>query len=145
MSTPAHGLTLEVVWYDEDMLELRLTASNSNISVQTSFYAALDAPKEVANQISGFPSRLGEVRAVKLGSQNLPGYGGLTASFASEGNLGHLLVTLSASAAPMEATRPIETATFSLSVTPSDIDTFAQALQNMECHVGSHATLRAAT
>lgn len=145
MSKPAHGLTLEVVWYDEDMLELQLIASNSNFSVQTSFYVALDAPKEVATQIVGFPSRLGEVREIKLGRQDLPGYGGLTASFTSEGNLGHLLVTLSISAAPLEAGRPIETATFSLPATPSDIDTFAQALQNMECHVGSHVTLHAAT
>jgi len=145
MSTPAHGLTLEVVWYDEDMLEIRLTASNSSFSVRTSFYTALDAPKAVATQIAGFPSRLGEVREVILGGQNLPGYGGLTLRFASEGNLGHLLVTLSASATPLAAGRPVETATFSLSATPSDIDTFAQALQNMECHVGSHASLRAAT
>lgn len=145
MSTIAHGLTLEVIWYDEDMLELRLTASNNNFSVQTSFYAALDAPKEVATQIAGLPSKLGEVREVKLGGQNLPGHGDLTVSFTSEGNLGHLLVTLSASAVPLEAIRPIEMTTFSLSATPSDIDTFARALQNMECHVGSHATLRAAT
>jgi len=145
MSTPAHGLTLEVVWYDEDMLELRASASSSNFSVQTSFYAALDAPKEVATQIAGFPARLSEVREIKLGGQNLPGYGGLTVGFASEGSLGHLLVTLSASAAPLKASRPIETTTFSLSTTPSDIDTFVKALQNMECHVGSHATLRATT
>lgn len=145
MSTPAHVLTLEVVWYNEDMLELRLTASNRNFTVQTSFYAALDAPKEVATQIAGFPSRLGEVREIKLGGQNLPGYGCLNVSFTSEGNLGHLLVTLSVSVAPLEASRPIETATFSLSATPSDIDTFAQALQNIDCDVGSHATLRAAT
>jgi hypothetical protein len=139
------GLTLEVIWYDEDMLELQLSASNGNFSAQTSFYAGLDAPQELANHIAGFPTSLAETREFELGGQQLRGYGGLTMRLSSESNLGHLLVTLSASATPLKVRRPIETATFSLSTTPADIDTFTQSLQRMECRVGSAATLRATT
>jgi hypothetical protein len=145
MGTPASGLTLEVIWYDEDMLELRLSASNDNFRANTSFYAGLNAPQELANVIAGFPSSRGEKREIEFGGQNLRGYGGLALRLSSEDNLGHLLVTVSASATPLEVSRPVETATFSLPTTPADIDAFAQALNKMECQVGSTATLRAAT
>jgi hypothetical protein len=145
MDTLPLGLRLEIVWYDEHMLRFQLSASNGNFSAQTSFYAALDAPQELANHIAGFPKSLAETREFEFGGQQLPGYGGLALRLSSEGNLGHLLVTLSACATPLEINRPIETSTFCLSTTPADIDTFTQALKRMECCVGAAATLRAAT
>jgi hypothetical protein len=41
-------LKIEIIWRDDDMLELRLSASNADFAGQANFYAALDEPLSFA-------------------------------------------------------------------------------------------------
>ncbi|MBW8876923.1 MAG: hypothetical protein JF614_18315 [Acidobacteria bacterium] len=136
---------LEVVWFDQDMLELRLTASSAGFAGQANFYAALDEPAAFAAQLSGFPRSREDVREYEFGNTNLQGYGGANIRIACKDGSGHLVVqaTIYMNAAGQPAVA--ESATVQLETVPASIDSFVEELQRMQVNVGQIAVLRDAT
>jgi hypothetical protein len=140
MST--HGLKIEVVWFDDDMIELRFRAASRKFAGETTLYAALDAPETLARALEGFPHDPTDARKVEFGQANLPGYGVVTMQLRCTDSVGHsiLQVEMQTSSSSMRAVR--ESAVVNLFILPASIDTFVAELRQMRVRVGDLATLQ---
>jgi hypothetical protein len=145
MSPTVPTLSLEVVWFDQDMLELRLSASNSRFAGQANFYAALDQPRDFAAEIEGFPRAAGDVREYEFGSTTMKGYGGAKIRFACKDGSGHLVVQVAIHMNPIGEKALVESATVHLETVPAAIDSFVEELRSMQVQLGQAAVLRHAT
>jgi hypothetical protein len=48
------GINLEVIWFDQDLLEVLFSCSNGYFSGQAQIYMSHDTPSELATGLSGF-------------------------------------------------------------------------------------------
>lgn len=145
MVNTSPGFKLEVIWFDDDMLELRVCASNSMFSGQSTFYASLDEPMTFANQISGFPKSTGDVREYEFGGSDLQGYGGAKIRMSCKDGSGHLDIKVSISSALFGDVQELETTILHFATVPSAIESFVDDLRKMQIRVGENAKLQSAT
>lgn len=61
------GVRISVIYTDEHLIELRISASNGLFAGQVDVYAESGAPAEFAVVLSGFPKTQGDVREFELG------------------------------------------------------------------------------
>lgn len=139
------ALTIEIIWFDDDMVELRLAASSANFSGKTTCYASLDAPADFAERIEGFPRNASDTRGYEFGQANLSGYGGAIINLRCKDATGHLLAKISLYSTPTDRRSDPESAVVQLDVTPATIDAFVEELRKMRVHVGHRAILRGVT
>lgn len=145
MSEATHGFELEVIWFDDDLLELRATASNGQFYGQTTFYAALDEAKKFASAIAGFPTSIGDVREYEFGSTGLSGYGGAKIRLSCKDGRGHLTANISIHELSTNNDKNIQSAVVVLCSDPASIDTFVEELRRLQLTVGEKARLSNAT
>ena len=145
MANTSHGLELEIIWFDDDMLELRVSASNGRFSGQSTFYASLDEPMKFANHISGFPKSTGDVREYEFGGADLQGYGGAKIRMSCKDGSGHLDIKVSISSTLFSDVQELETTSLHFATVPSEIDSFVDDLRKIQIRVGDNAKLQAAT
>jgi hypothetical protein len=147
MTNSAPKLAVEVVWFDNDMLELSLSACSAKFSGETSFYAALDEPAKFAEQIERFPramdDTMDDTREYELGGDGLHGYGGAKVHPSCKDSSGHLLVQMTVYEASDDQSRgATQSATVELGSVPAAIDSFVDELRRMRVQVGDLAVLR---
>lgn len=130
-------LTLELVWFDDDMLELRLRASNGRFAGEVNFYAALDEPSKFSAAIEGFPRSVSDVREYEFGSTDTPGYGTAKIRLRCKDRKGHLAAQVSIHANPMDEDSAAESASIQLEVLPAAIDLFVGELQSVKALGGT--------
>jgi|ERR1035437_4776204 hypothetical protein len=141
MSTLHPGLLIKVCWFDDDMIELAISASNGQFAGRTSFYARLDEPGRLAACISGFPRSQSDSREYEFGG-TLSGYGGAKIRFSCKDAKGHLLVQVSIYAAPGDQKDFVQSAVIQINVVPASIDSFVRDLNSMKLKVGEEAMLK---
>jgi hypothetical protein len=62
------GMTLTVVWFDEDLVELRVRVANARFAATVDVYALLDCFAELAEAVRGFPRSSVDRREFELGN-----------------------------------------------------------------------------
>jgi hypothetical protein len=145
MINASPGFELELIWFDDHMLEFRATASNDHFFGETTFYAALDEAKTFASAIAGFPTTINDSREYEFGGIELPGYGGVKLRFSCRDELGHLAITISIQACSLFEGQPLESSMLVLHSDPASIDTFVQELRRIQLRAGEKARLSPAT
>jgi hypothetical protein len=62
-------LSLEIIYHDEHLLEIRVSATNGRYSGVTSVYLNEDGQQliDFGNQLKGFPERIGQVEEIEFG------------------------------------------------------------------------------
>ena len=136
-------LSVEVVWFDEDMLELAFSARSSKFAGQTTFYAALDEAERFAKHIEGFPSRADDSREYEFGGSTVPGYGGAKLRLTCKDGTGHLVAQATIYRTPDSGpVRVAESATIEFASVPSAVDSFVEDLRRMRVRIGDVAVLR---
>jgi hypothetical protein len=135
------GIRIQVIWFDEDLLELRIQASNGRFEAVADLYAGPSAPSELAASIDGFPRSSDDTREVLLGTlDSKVAGGGVRMRFRCVDLVGHAEVHV-------EAQQPIgngpqrEVAAFSVPIEPAAVDEFVRQLRHMRLEPGSHAQL----
>jgi hypothetical protein len=136
------GLKIETVWFDSDMLELKLRACSADFSGQANFYAALDEPSVFAKHIEGFPNSINDVREFEFGSTNLQEYGGARIKLYCRDSSGHLVVQVEVYKNPIDLPNVSEAATIRIDAVPATVDSFVDDLKRMKIEVGEYAELR---
>ena len=134
-------LALEIIWFDDDMLELRVCASNGRFSGQATFYAALDEPARFAAKIEGFPLSASDSRDYKLGGGKFVECGSATARLACKDGCGHLLVEITICMPSGDENSAVESSTLLVEALPAEIDSFVEQLRLMRVEVGQIAVL----
>ena len=136
------GLRIEVIWFDADLLELRVQASNGRFAAVCDLYAPHTAPSELAALIEGFPRSADDAREVVLALLHLKfAGGGVRMIFRCTDPLGRAEVHLDVQQ-PIGNGPERETASFAVGIEPAAVDRFVAAVRRMHSEVGSHAHLR---
>lgn len=140
------GVTIEVIWLDDDLVEVRIAASNGRFAGATDCYCGHDTIPRLAAAARGFPSSSEDRRDLEIGTFD-PAYAGGGAKLVLRciDRTGHAIVDVVVRADPRGVAGLAETAAFSLPVEPAAIDEFVAALGRMRSVVGAVARLRPAT
>lgn len=62
------GLELEILWFDDDVISMRVRTSNGRFAGTTDLYVGYDGFKELADAIRGFPKSSVDSREHELGT-----------------------------------------------------------------------------
>ena len=91
--TSANGVHFEVVWHDDDVVSVRVSASNGAFSGVADAYVGSDGLVLVAENLNGFPVSPSDRREVTVGAfgEGSAG-GGVTLRFACTDGSGHARV-----------------------------------------------------
>jgi hypothetical protein len=140
------ALRISVVWLDEHMLELRIAASDGTFAGAVDVYSNLDEPNRLAALIEGFPLSNSDSREFIFGPNYSDGGNMASVQFVCLDSIGHVSVNIKlADSCPTSEQRITRRSEFSLTVTPSDIDTFVCELRQTKRKTWAGAILRAAS
>ena len=136
----AAGVEIEVIWADDHMLRLDVSASNGVFAGRIEAYAALDVAAQWAAALDGFPGDGDDCREVTTPtlSDEYAG-GGATMRFVVRDSAGRCAVQVRLRASDM--VRPIASAEFTIAVDAPAVDRFVAELRAMSSEVGQRAVL----
>jgi len=142
LDATAAGIDLRIVWFDNDMLELRVIASNGIFVGETTFYESFECPTNFARSIAGFPSTSEEVRTFVMGNTNNDGLlGGVSLKFSNLDKMGHLNLEIFIHGNATEVGELTEFAKLNIPMTPADVDELVYQLEQMKLIVGDGASI----
>lgn len=137
-------LEFTVVWNDEDLQEVVVSASSGPFSGEVNLYGGPNELKSVAQSLRGFPATPTDRRQIHLGQDALSGYGTVRLSVYCTDSTGHLAVEVAMRAFPASASKPQESAVVVIPAVVGDLDRFVAQLQAANNRVGASAALRGA-
>lgn len=135
------GIDLKIVWFDDDMLELQVTAKNGLFAGKTTFYDSFECIKDLANHMAGFPTTSTDVRKFALGETDLDGHGGVSFTLNCADKLGHLNLEVLIIGNDRKFRGMVESSKLCIPVEPAAIDSFVDQLQKMKLRVGDAARI----
>lgn len=135
-----NGISVEIVWLDEDVVELRITGSNGPFSGRTQVYGGLDALSKLAAWAKGFPQNPDERRLIELGTFD-PGFAGGGARLGLRCTDAACHVALDVLLATQVENNRHQRAEFFLEVEPAALDAFAGQLSSLQLRKGESASL----
>jgi hypothetical protein len=138
----AHGIHLQVVWTDDDLVELRVHAANDKFSGTVEVYSWDEQIAKAAPTLAGFPVGSGDEREIEFGTA-VPGHANGLARFrfrcTSVTGRAFAEVTL----VPRYAGEDTDqTVTLAVLVEAAAVDVFVQHLESMSRAREGTATLR---
>ena len=119
------GLTIRLLWSDNEALGVELRASNEKFAATTDLISTTMELRTFAACIAGFPARLGDERPFV----SKDGYCGLR--FRTIGTAGRAVVDVALEANQLDFSTAKAKAEFSIPVEPAAIDRFVAALHAM--------------
>ena len=134
------------MWFDDDVINLRISGSNGRFAGLVELYASHDSLPQLAKTIRGFPVSTTDVREFELGTfdETYAG-GGTRMQFLCTDNIGHAAVKINMRADPRRCKGQIESAVFQIWVEPAGVDNFVTQLDNMQVALGSTICLQRVT
>jgi hypothetical protein len=137
------GFEFQLIWYDYDLLNLRVKAWNGAFGGVTELYTAVGALRAAAQQLQGFPTSPSDNREIRFGNSNRKGAaGGIRMQFRCVDGAGHAYVDATIDSNYLTG-GTIQTVVLAVPVEAAAIDTFAQELERLERERSGTAYLRA--
>jgi hypothetical protein len=126
-----HQLKLEIIWKDDDMVELRAFASNGRYCGTTEVYTTAQELIELATRVEGFPKKVDDVVEFRAGAKQ--GYAFLDLIFNCVDGSGHTALLVSMEENVPTFHRPAEKheVRLELRCEPGSIDQFQKDLLEM--------------
>ncbi|HEY4380708.1 MAG TPA: hypothetical protein VGN01_10215 [Acidobacteriaceae bacterium] len=126
------GVAIRVVYFDADIYELRITATNGDFSGSVCLYVAIGQLGELADELSGFPRTSTDEREIELGTFER-GYagGGVRASFRCIDGAGHIQMRVRTET-DHNQDAPAQSVMLFLPIEPASIDKFVEELHALE-------------
>ena len=138
------GIRIKVIWFDVDMIELRIDGSNGRFAGSVECYDSHDALPQLANAIRGFPVSVTDIRLFELGElRDTYAGGGIRMQFRCTNRTGHPAVEVFMRSDPI--LQGDEMARFEIMVEPAGIDDFVTQLDNMKVEGSFIACLQRVT
>jgi hypothetical protein len=137
-------IEISVLWFDDDIVELLVAASNENFSGQVSLYENHNAMVQLAETLSGFPACATDTRKFELGTfrPDAAGGGAIFELYCTD-SVGHSEAKMQLRGDESHRDRGRETAQFFVRLEASAVDSFVRQLKVMELQRDSRAFLSA--
>lgn len=138
------GFKFEVIWRDNDVLELRASAFNGTFSGVTDVYEDIHGLSEIAAKIQGFPTNSSDFREVTLGAfgPKCAG-GGISIRFYCADGSGHAYVE-SRIESGADTAGVTQSTILVVPIEAAAVDSFVAELHQMDKTKAGVACLRAA-
>jgi hypothetical protein len=139
------GIEFEVVWFDQDVIEYRVTCGNGSFSGSTKIYSAHNDLAKAADTLSGFPSSIKDSRNIKLGAfeSNVAG-GGIDMDFRCIDSVGHAVITVWLRADGCTGIGKPQSVCLYIPIEAGSIDSFVAKARSIEASIGTNAYLHMA-
>ena len=139
------GIHIVVLYDDEHLLKLRVSASNGVFAGQADVYADSDDLAEMAGILKGFPNGRNDAREFEMGTfdKNYAG-GGAGFRFFCVDSVGHALAQVRLYADARREADVNDLATVHVPVVAASIDSFIEGLGRIAAKTGEAAILEAA-
>ena len=137
------GLTLEVIGFDEHLIELRISAESARFRGMVNVYCGKGDLDDIAQSIEGFPASKEDRRQFSLGGFGPRfAYGAVSVELVVRDHAGHCGAFVQLEGDHDEC-NPAESAVLKFRIEPSDIDRFVAALRRINRDRTGIATLQA--
>ena len=125
------NLSIESIWEDEDLFEVRVKASNGLFSGSADCYTNRDEIAKLAESIQGFPKRIGQEVLFSTGGRDDISFFSL--SFKCIDGSGHVIARIKVAHIDSYINAPQENyiAEFDIKVEASAIDVFVNSLKSL--------------
>ena len=137
------GIGFKIVWFDQDVVELCVSSSNSRFSGQTNLYLGRGRLSEMADLLQRFPSNSTDSRDFELGTFN-PNHagGGVRMHFYCLDMAGHVAVDVKLRSHACKTMGEVGSVALRIPVEAAAIDLFAMQVRAMdEEQIGATAHL----
>lgn len=136
------GIEIEIIWFDEDVICLRVRGANSRFAGAADVYIRHGALANVADAFRGFPLSIDDQRELELGTFD-PAHGGGGARFRLRCTdaMGHAALEVQLRADPHCDGGRSETASFVIPIESAAIDDFVNTISAMTVAAGARARL----
>jgi hypothetical protein len=136
------GANIEVIWFDQDCIEVRLECSNGYFSGVAEMYLGHRDLSELAENIQGFPSSSSDSRTAELGTFD-PKYasGGVRMRFYCVDSRGHPAVEIQLRGDQCKGLGEVESVALRIAIEPAGLDSFVKGLHEIGTDIGSQAFL----
>ncbi len=140
--TKENGIHLEVIWFDQDVIEIVLSCSNGRFSGQAEIYLGHSDLSEFADGLRGFPRNVSDSRNFELGTFN-PRHadGGIKMTFICPDSTGRAVVEIRLRGDACEALGEPESVALRIPIEPAGIDSFVEQLASVDTTIGASAML----
>jgi hypothetical protein len=144
-SLAMRGIEFEVVWSDQDVIELRVRCSNGAFCGDTRMYSGHDALPNTADVLSGFPLNAKDSRTVELGTfdPTMAG-GGIHMWFYCVDSVGHAAVLAKLRGDRCKSMGEAQSVCLYLPVEAGAIDAFVVQARSLGSTIGAKAYLHMA-
>jgi hypothetical protein len=141
-----NGISFEVTWLDDDVVEMRVRADNGRFAGTADCYCDHEDLARLAEALRGFPASLGDRREFVVGTFD-PDYagGGAKLVLRCSDMVGHVVADVTLRSDGRSSAGHPETTSLSLPIEPAAIDAFVAGLGRIRLDVGVTAHLRQAT
>jgi hypothetical protein len=141
-TTVESGLDFEVIWSDQQLIEVVFSCSNGHFSGRAEIYLSHRAFEELAEVLRGFPSTGTDSREVQLGTfDSSHADGGVKMKFGCSDAVGHAVVEVKLRGDGSEALGELESVALRIPIEPAAVDSFVQQLIAMDSTIGARASL----
>jgi hypothetical protein len=139
------GIEFEVIWFDQEAIEYRVTCSNGLFCGTTDLYSSHESLANAANLIRGFPASIRDSRNVTFGTFE-PTFagGGVSMTFQCTDSAGHKEVLVKLRDDGRKQTGKPQSVDLILPIEPSAIDFFVARASSIGNTLGSKANLNMA-
>lgn len=136
------GINFEIIWFDQDVIEVVLTCSNGHFSGWAEIYLSHDDLPELADALRGFPSGVSDTRQIELGTLD-PNYanGGARIQFYCSDSSGHAVLEIQLRGDRCKALGEVESVALRMPIEAAGVDSFVHQLVLMKSTIGASASL----
>ena len=128
-----NGIEIIVDWWDEDFIVFILGTSNGRFRGETTAYVGPHTLVELAESLSGFPSRPTDHREFELGaSEPFPAGGGIEMRFHCLDAAGHAVVDAKLRSDGCKAVGELESVALRIPLETAAVDSFVEQIRNFE-------------
>jgi hypothetical protein len=135
------GIRFKLIWEDNDLLEIALSAWNGEFGGIAKIYVGHGELVEMAKSLGGFPLANPDDRKFDLGDLSLDGLGGASLRFYTKDMAGHSMVEISIIAGS-HFPGHVQTVTLRAPIEAAAVDDFVVELIKIENQLDSTAFLK---
>jgi len=137
------GIKIEIVWFDQDVVEYRFSCSNGPFSGSAEIYLSHDDLSKMAASLEGFPSCPSDVRNLELGTFN-PKHadGGVRLRCYCKDSVGHAVMEVKLRGDACQALGEPESVALLFPIEAAAIDSFPKQVRSIDTEqIGATAIL----
>lgn len=143
MTMIENGINIEVIWADQDFIEVALSCSNGYFSGGAELYLGCDDLSALVSTLRGFPSSKSDARQVELGTYD-PVYasGGVRLNFYCRDSAGHAAVDVKLRGKWCKGFGDMESVALRIPIEAAGMDAFLERVTSNGRTIGASAHLR---